>query len=185
MCAKTFELMEIVSVFLLFVFALFLCSGVNMSSNGSLISSSNSNSIISNNNNNNSLANNNNLSDSTEALCALGGGEQPDADYIKMFVGQVPKSMDEDQLRKMFEEYGRVHSINVLRDKVTGVSKGKCCARARTLMRPRRQRVWRRLVLGVKTARGCSCTCARTLRVSHPHCQPNTARAPPSGKCHL
>ncbi|KAJ6646172.1 CUGBP Elav-like family member 2 [Pseudolycoriella hygida] len=38
----------------------------------------------------------------------------------------VPKSMDEDQLRKMFEEYGRVHSINVLRDKVTGVSKG-CC----------------------------------------------------------
>ena len=41
-----------------------------------------------------------------------------------MFVGQVPKSMDEDQLRKMFEEYGRVHSINVLRDKVTGVSKG-------------------------------------------------------------
>lgn len=41
-----------------------------------------------------------------------------------MFVGQVPKSMDEDQLREMFEEFGRVHSINVLRDKVTGVSKG-------------------------------------------------------------
>lgn len=33
--------------------------------------------------------------------------------------------MDEDQLREMFEEFGRVHSINVLRDKVTGVSKGK------------------------------------------------------------
>lgn len=176
-----------VRFFFWFVFALFLCSGVNMSSNGSLISSSNSNSIISNNNNNNnSLANNNNLSDSTEALCALGGGEQPDADYIKMFVGQVPKSMDEDQLRKMFEEYGRVHSINVLRDKVTGVSKGKCCARAHANETPRRQRVWRRLVLGVKTARGCSCTCARTLRVSHPHCQSQPrARAPPSGKCHL
>lgn len=74
-------------------------------------------------NNNNNITNNNNLSDSSEALFAL--GEQPDADFIKMFVGQVPKSMDEDQLRKMFEEYGRVHSINVLRDKVTGVSKGK------------------------------------------------------------
>lgn len=74
-------------------------------------------------NNNNNITNNNNLSDSTEALFAL--GEQPDPDFIKMFVGQVPKSMDEDQLRKMFEEYGRVHSINVLRDKVTGVSKGK------------------------------------------------------------
>lgn len=51
--------------------------------------------------------------------------EQPDPDFIKMFVGQIPKSMDEEQLRKMFEEYGRVHQINVLRDKVTGQSKGK------------------------------------------------------------
>lgn len=52
-------------------------------------------------------------------------GDQPDADYIKMFVGQVPRSMDEAQLREMFEEYGRVHTINVLRDKSTGISKGK------------------------------------------------------------
>lgn len=121
---------------------------MNMGSNGSLSSantiataaaavlnnntnnSNSSNSAISpisssNNNNNNASTLNNNLSDSTEALCVLASGEQPDADYIKMFVGQVPKSMDEDQLRQMFEEYGRVHSINVLRDKVTGVSKGK------------------------------------------------------------
>lgn len=76
-----------------------------------------------NNNNNNSNLLNNNLSSSTETICT--SGEQPDPDYIKMFVGQVPKSMDEDQLREMFEEFGRVHSINVLRDKVTGVSKGK------------------------------------------------------------
>lgn len=51
--------------------------------------------------------------------------EQPDPDFIKMFVGQIPRSMDEEQLRVMFEEYGRVHQINVLRDKVTGQSKGK------------------------------------------------------------
>lgn len=51
--------------------------------------------------------------------------EQPDPDFIKMFVGQIPRSMDEDELRVMFEEYGRVHQINVLRDKVTGQSKGK------------------------------------------------------------
>lgn len=50
--------------------------------------------------------------------------DQPDADYIKMFVGQVPRSMDEVQLREMFEEYGRVHTINVLRDKSSGLSKG-------------------------------------------------------------
>ncbi|XP_037904030.1 CUGBP Elav-like family member 2 isoform X3 [Hermetia illucens] len=52
--------------------------------------------------------------------------EQPDPDNIKMFVGQIPKSMDETQLKQMFETFGRVHAINVLRDKITGISKG-CC----------------------------------------------------------
>jgi bruno-like protein len=51
--------------------------------------------------------------------------DQPDSDYIKMFVGQVPRSMDEEQLREMFEEFGRVHTINVLRDKASGSSKGE------------------------------------------------------------
>lgn len=51
--------------------------------------------------------------------------EQPDPDNIKMFVGQVPHDMDENDLRTLFEEFGRVHQINVLRDKTTGSSKGK------------------------------------------------------------
>ena len=51
--------------------------------------------------------------------------EQPDPDYIKMFVGQLPRSMDEADLTRLFEEFGRVHQINVLRDKVTGQSKGE------------------------------------------------------------
>lgn len=42
-----------------------------------------------------------------------------------MFVGQVPKSMDEAQLKILFEEYGRVYAINVLRNKISGASKGK------------------------------------------------------------
>lgn len=94
-------------------------SNNNSSHNNNTSSNNNNNNII----NNNILNNNNNLSSSTETICT--SGEQPDPDYIKMFVGQVPKSMDEEQLREMFEEFGRVHSINVLRDKVTGVSKGK------------------------------------------------------------
>lgn len=52
--------------------------------------------------------------------------EQPDADTIKMFVGQVPKAWDEMKLRTLFEQYGRVHTLNVLRDKVTMMSRGKC-----------------------------------------------------------
>lgn len=73
-------------------------------------------------NNNNSTSNNNNLVNSGQNK--LDQQEQPDSDTIKMFVGQVPRSMDENELRRMFEEYGRVHSINVLRDKATGASKG-------------------------------------------------------------
>ncbi|KAL7741283.1 hypothetical protein ACLKA6_015162 [Drosophila palustris] len=52
--------------------------------------------------------------------------DQPDADNIKMFVGQVPKTWDEAKLRRLFEQFGRVHTLNVLRDKVTSISRG-CC----------------------------------------------------------
>ena len=59
-------------------------------------------------------------------LCGNGATiDQPDQDTIKMFVGQVPRSMDENDLRGMFEDFGPVYQINVLRDKITGQSKGK------------------------------------------------------------
>lgn len=89
----------------------------NSSSNNNLLNTSslNNNNSNNNNNNNNNTTNNNNGAEQ----------EQPDPDNIKMFVGQVPRSMDENDLKRMFEQYGRVHSINVLRDKATGASKGK------------------------------------------------------------
>lgn len=52
------------------------------------------------------------------------GKTEPDPDAIKMFVGQIPRSMDENDLKQMFEEFGPVYQINVLRDKVTQQSKG-------------------------------------------------------------
>lgn len=81
--------------------------------NNNINSQQNNNTILNAINNNN---NNNNGKDLD--------ADQPDPDFIKMFVGQVPRSMDEAQLKEMFEEFGRVHTINVLRDKVTGLSKG-------------------------------------------------------------
>lgn len=51
---------------------------------------------------------------------------EPDSDAIKMFVGQIPRSMDEDSLRAMFSEYGHIYQLSILRDKQTGQSKG-CC----------------------------------------------------------
>ena len=55
--------------------------------------------------------------------------DQPDSDAIKMFVGQVPRHMNENDIRGMFEEFGPIHQINVLRDKITGHSKGQRGAR--------------------------------------------------------
>uniref|UniRef100_A0A1Y1K3V3 RRM domain-containing protein n=3 Tax=Photinus pyralis TaxID=7054 RepID=A0A1Y1K3V3_PHOPY len=81
----------------------------------------------------NSPMNNNNISSKHNKNNILNASpssnpeqDQPDPDNIKMFVGQVPHSMDENDLKQLFEEYGRVHSINVLRDKNTGISRG-CC----------------------------------------------------------
>ncbi|XP_071830665.1 CUGBP Elav-like family member 1 isoform X13 [Apostichopus japonicus] len=42
-------------------------------------------------------------------------GPLPDPDSVKMFVGQIPKTMTEEQLRPMFEEFGPVYHLNVLR----------------------------------------------------------------------
>lgn len=52
--------------------------------------------------------------------------QEPDADAIKMFCGQIPRHMHESELREMFEQFGPVFQLNVLRDKQTGESKG-CC----------------------------------------------------------
>ena len=65
------------------------------------------------------------MTNSSSGTTVVNNTEQPDPDFIKMFVGQIPRSMDENDLRKMFEEFGRVHQINVLRDKVSGQSKGR------------------------------------------------------------
>ena len=51
---------------------------------------------------------------------------EPDSDAIKMFCGQIPRHMHESELREMFEQFGPVFQLNVLRDKQTGESKG-CC----------------------------------------------------------
>ncbi|XGW08672.1 hypothetical protein V3C99_011189 [Haemonchus contortus] len=50
----------------------------------------------------------------------------PDPDTIKMFVGQIPRHWNEPDCRKLFEKYGPVFSLNILRDRQTQVSKG-CC----------------------------------------------------------
>ncbi|XP_056463523.1 CUGBP Elav-like family member 1 isoform X7 [Gadus chalcogrammus] len=58
---------------------------------------------------------------------SLDNPDQPDMDAIKMFVGQIPRSWSEDQLRELFESYGAVYEINVLRDRSQNPPQSKGC----------------------------------------------------------
>jgi RNA recognition motif-containing protein len=49
---------------------------------------------------------------------------EPDLDTIKMFVGQIPRHWNEAECRELFEEFGPVFQLNVLRDKATQASRG-------------------------------------------------------------
>ncbi|XP_061132511.1 CUGBP Elav-like family member 1 isoform X1 [Syngnathus typhle] len=53
--------------------------------------------------------------------------DQPDVDAIKMFVGQIPRSWSEEQLRELFEPYGAVYEINVLKDRSQNPPQSKGC----------------------------------------------------------
>jgi RNA recognition motif-containing protein len=43
---------------------------------------------------------------------------------MNLYVGNLPYRMTEDQLKETFEEFGQVSSCTIIKDKVTGTSKG-------------------------------------------------------------
>ncbi|XP_069764533.1 CUGBP Elav-like family member 2 isoform X4 [Narcine bancroftii] len=58
---------------------------------------------------------------------AIDHSDQPDPDAIKMFVGQIPRSWSEKELKELFEPYGTVYQINVLRDRSQNPPQSKGC----------------------------------------------------------
>uniref|UniRef100_A0A3B5QYZ3 CUGBP Elav-like family member 2 n=1 Tax=Xiphophorus maculatus TaxID=8083 RepID=A0A3B5QYZ3_XIPMA len=53
--------------------------------------------------------------------------DQPDPDAIKMFVGQIPRSWTETELKELFEPFGPVYQINILRDRTQNPPQSKGC----------------------------------------------------------
>ena len=44
---------------------------------------------------------------------------------IKLFIGQIPKTWEEEEIREILEPHGSIRELTILKDKISGTHKGK------------------------------------------------------------
>ena len=52
--------------------------------------------------------------------------EDKHGEPIKLFVGQIPKSWEEAEVRQILEPFGPIQELTVLKDRTTGLHRGRC-----------------------------------------------------------
>ena len=61
---------------------------------------------------------------STDIKMAEKNGVQKEDDVIKLFVGQIPKHYEREDIEEIMSEFGEIFEISVIRDKITNEHKG-------------------------------------------------------------